>query len=86
LFGPLYTHVDEYVEIMKRLQDDLGEANDVETADKYVRRLAKNGDDPRAAAAGKHLIEWHEDRIADHEPRAARRMQQFLATTPFWRQ
>ncbi len=88
LYGSLYVpdRVEEFVTEMKRLQDDLGDANDVETAKELIKRLVKKADNDATAIAdaGRNLIKFHEDRVEKHENRMERHLERLLASVPFW--
>jgi inorganic triphosphatase YgiF len=74
--------VSRFTKQVKRLQDDLGEANDVAVARDIVAELASPGSS--GALAGATIIEWHEHRLAAHEPRLHQHLNELLAAAPFW--
>jgi len=79
--------VEVFITEMKRLQDDLGDANDVETAKQLVKRMVKKADDGVAAAVaevGRNLIKFHQERVEKHEDRMERHLERLLASPPFW--
>ena len=89
LYGSLYVpdRVEVFITEMKRLQDDLGDANDVETAKQLVKRMVKKADDGVAAAVaevGRNLIKFHQERVEKHEDRMERHLERLLASPPFW--
>ena len=69
---------------LKRLQDDLGEANDVRVAQDIVAELARSGG-PTIAHAGKIVLDWHKRRLAGREPKTREHLRRLLAAEPFWR-
>lgn len=88
LFAPLYARPEakQFIHRLKRLQDDLGAANDVRVARDIIETLAEPG--PRAAGiahAGKHVIAWHKHRVKKNEPQLRERLDKLLAAEPFWR-
>ena len=48
----------------------------------HARGLA--ADEVALATAGRHLLDWHERRLAKTEPKTQRHLQQLLDTEPFW--
>jgi triphosphatase len=77
--------VRRFTQRLKRLQDDLGEANDLRVGRAIVAELTRS---KRAGGAiadvGKIMLAWHEDRLARREPRLRRHLDRLLETTPFW--
>ncbi len=70
---------------LKRLQDDLGDANDVRVGHDIVAELAKpKGGAGAIAEAGKIVLDWHERRLAGREPRLRKHLARLLAAKPFW--
>lgn len=77
--------VRQYTRRLKRLQDDLGEANDVRVARDIIAELARRQRSSRAIAkAGASVLDWHEQRLAGHEPRLRKHLDRLLAAEPFW--
>jgi triphosphatase len=78
--------VDRFVKQVKRLQDDLGKANDVRVGHDIVAALARpaarNG---AIAAAGRRMLDWHERRLARGEPKLRKHLGRLFETEPFWR-
>jgi CHAD domain-containing protein len=75
--------VRPFVRRLKQLQDDLGEISDVRVAHHIVAELS--GPDTEAIVeAGKRLVEWHEEGLADHEPSLRGRLHELLQMEPFW--
>ena len=76
----------QFISRLKRLQDDLGAANDVQVGRDIAKSLAAPG--PRSigvAHAGKRLIAWHRHRIKKNEPQVRGHLDALLAAEPFWR-
>jgi len=88
LFAPLYDAAEakDFIQRLKRLQDDLGDANDVRVGREIVGSLAPHGHRSTGIAhAGKRLIAWHKRRIAKNEPHLRRHLDELLIAEPFWR-
>ncbi len=84
----LYPHcdVERFTKRLKRLQDDLGDANDVRVGRGLVAELADPADDGGAiAAAGNHVLDWHEHRLARHERKLRKHLDQLRDAEPFWK-
>jgi inorganic triphosphatase YgiF len=86
LFGSLFDQheLQKFNRRLKRLQDDLGHANDVSVARELLRRLSRNAQ-PGVASTGARLIEWHERALAKGELKLKERLQQLNEAAPFWR-
>jgi CHAD domain-containing protein len=87
LLAVLYDPVESkrFIQRLKRLQDDLGDINDVHVGREIVVGLAEPGaPETGIALAGRRMFAWHARRLADNEPRLRRRLQQLLETKPFW--
>lgn len=87
LLGSLYepTAVRQFVQGLKRLQDDLGDANDVNVAHDIVARLVPAGGRVTGIAHAAHrMLDWHRRRIAKREPQTRRHLEDLLAAQPFW--
>ncbi|HXC26991.1 MAG TPA: CYTH and CHAD domain-containing protein [Stellaceae bacterium] len=87
LFAPLYgaPEAKQFIQLLKRLQDDLGDANDVRVGREIVKGLTPHGHRSTGIAhAGKRLIAWHKRRIATNEPQLRRHLDELLAAEPFW--
>lgn len=87
LFAPLYARPEtrQFIHRLKKLQDDLGAANDVRVGRAIVEGLA--GPDRRTtgiAHAGKRLIAWHKHRIKKNEPQVREYLDGLLAAELFW--
>jgi triphosphatase len=73
-----------YLKLASALQDRLGIANDVETAERLVQDLGADSDATLAQAAGK-LLGWHRRGLADADHGIRREWRDFRAARPFWR-
>ena len=87
LLADLYDlqEVGRFIRRLKRLQDDLGYINDVQTAHEIVTELT----DPTAlgtgvAYAGHRILAWHKRRLSDNEPQLRRHVRQLRQAKPFW--
>ncbi|MGE5270002.1 MAG: CHAD domain-containing protein [Thiohalocapsa sp.] len=89
--------VERFLKRVKRLQDDLGDANDVRVGHDIVVDLAKNtaGNTPgnapgnaicdtAIAAAGEAVLHWHERRLAQRGRQLRKHLDRLLAAEPFW--
>jgi inorganic triphosphatase YgiF len=71
---------------LKRLQDDLGDANDVRVGRDIVADLAGRSERSAAIAdAGNALLEWHERRLAERERKLKKHFDRLLDAEPFWK-
>jgi triphosphatase len=72
---------------LKRLQDDLGYANDVRVGHSLVAELAADGAaaSAAAAAAGALVLAWHERRIEGREERLREHLRRLNKAKPLWR-
>jgi inorganic triphosphatase YgiF len=90
LFAGLYatTPAGQFATRLKRLQDDLGAANDVHVGGTLVAELArgakKRGDE--IAAAGKKVLAWHERRLRTHRKKVGTQLKRLGDDKPFWRE
>ncbi len=88
LFGSLFDEDDlrKFVGRLKRLQDDLGYANDVRVAHDFVTELFAQID-PRgpAARAWIGVLEWHDQVLARGERKLRKHLDRLNRATPFWR-
>jgi triphosphatase len=80
LFDP--DDVKRFGRRLKRLQDDLGYANDVRVARDILPDLAKGAPCWRA---GIGVVEWHEKRLAKGERKLRERLRRLNRAAPFWR-
>jgi inorganic triphosphatase YgiF len=77
----------KYVKRLKRLQDDLGYANDVRVARGLLTDLLGEGDPPGPAAqAGTRLIDWHQAVLDKRERKLRRHLRRLNRAHPFWRE
>ena len=86
LFAPLYSLAEAKVFIhrLKRLQDDLGDANDVRVARDIVDSLAPGRRSTGIVHAGHRMLAWHKHRLAKTEPQLRQHLDELLAAAPFW--
>jgi triphosphatase len=87
LLSSLYDEpaVDKFTARLKRLQDDLGDANDVRAAHDIIAELARDKDGPAIARAGKIVLAWHEHRLLANQPKTREHLRRLIAAEPFWR-
>ena len=86
--GGLYdaAAVRTFTEPLRRLQDDLGHANDVHVGHQIVASLASEGKSAeKLAEAGHRVLAWHHRRLVKRAPKTAKHLEQLLSTEPFWR-
>lgn len=88
LLGGLYDEaaVRAFTEPLRRLQDDLGHANDVHVGHQIVAALASEGKSAaKLAEAGHRVLEWHHRQLVKREPKTANYLERLLTAEPFWR-
>lgn len=88
LLAALYdgADVEGFGKRLKRLQDDLGDANDLRVAHHIVAELAGDGEEAgEIAAAGAAVLRWHEERLVQRQPKLHARLDALLKAEPFWR-
>jgi triphosphatase len=88
LLGGLYdaAAVRAFTEPLRRLQDDLGDANDVHVGVRIVASLAAYGKaGGRIAEAGQKLLEWHRHKLAKREGKTPKHLDRLVVADPFWR-
>lgn len=88
LLGGLYDsgEVEGFVRRLKRLQDDLGEANDLRVARDIVAELAWPARNNAAAlAAAAAVLNWHQRRLAGREAQLRQHLARLLDAPSFWR-
>ena len=88
LLGGLYEAavVRHFTEPLRRLQDDLGHANDLEVAQQIVAGFAGYGKaGGRIAEAGQRVLDWHRHRLAKREGKTRKHLDRLLVAEPFWR-
>lgn len=73
-----------YLKLLNRLQDDLGNANDVRVGHAIVAELARCRSDRAISATGEAVLRWHEVRLKKQEPKTQRRLDRLLDAGPFW--
>jgi inorganic triphosphatase YgiF len=86
--GSLYAEkaVVRFTKRLKRLQDDLGDANDLRVARGIVASLARyNDDSAMIAEAGAGVVDWHERRLAGRDRRLRKDLDRLIAAKPFWK-
>jgi triphosphatase len=87
LFGSLFdeSELQSFVRTLKRLQDDLGYANDVRVAHEFIVDLFAQTA-PRSAAghAWVTMLEWHDLALAAGERKLRRHVRRLKDATPFW--
>jgi CHAD domain-containing protein len=71
-----------FVKRLKRLQDDLGYANDVRVARDLLPELSRGAVSWRA---GVGVLEWHEKGLVKRERKLRKRLRGLNRTAPFWR-
>lgn len=77
--------VERFAERLKRLQDDLGDANDVRVGRDIVADLAKRSAHGAAvAAAGNAVLDWRERHLARRERKLKQQLDRLLDAVPFW--
>ena len=77
---------DAFIRRVKRLQDDLGQANDLCVGHDILAGLfPAAASDDRPAEIGKQLLDRHESRLAKREPTLRKHLHQLFETEPFWR-
>ena len=87
LLGSLFDQDDlqEFMKRLKRLQDDLGYANDVRVAHQILPELCAGARRGPVARAGARLLKWHERVLAKSERKLRKSLDQLNRTVPFWR-
>jgi inorganic triphosphatase YgiF len=78
--------VKTFVNLLGRLQDDLGYINDVRTAHELVAEAATHANDNREgiARAGGIVLGWHEHELLGQEPKLRKHVRRLRRTKPFW--
>jgi CHAD domain-containing protein len=77
---------EAFVKGLKRLQDDLGHANDLRVGHEILAELAPPASRAGAIAeAGQRILDWQEERLAKNEPKLRKHLHELFATEPFWR-
>jgi CHAD domain-containing protein len=78
------TEVERFVRRLKRLQDDLGYANDVRVARDILRELSSKASRSVVADAGAELLEYHEQARAKGERKLRKRLDRLRRADRFW--
>jgi triphosphatase len=78
------TEVEGFVRRLKRLQDDLGYANDVRVARDIVRELSRQAPGAVLADAGARLLDYHEQAQAKGERKLRKRLDRLKRADRFW--
>ena len=87
LLATLYDHdaAKLFIQRLKRLQDDLGDANDVQVGAEIVASLAPPERRLTGIAhAGRRMLDWHEHRLAKNEHELRRHLDELLTAPRFW--
>jgi inorganic triphosphatase YgiF len=85
LFAGLYDgdEAKRFIHGLKRLQDKLGEANDLQTGRKLVAELTPSR--RRAVAqVGERMLSWHARRVAKAEPKLRDHLHELFDAPRFW--
>jgi len=88
LLGSLFDRDDlqRFVRRLKRLQDDLGYANDVRVAHDILPELSAGAERGCVACAGARLLKWHQKALAKGQRKLRKRLCRLNRATPFWRE
>jgi triphosphatase len=74
-----------FVKSLKRLQDDLGYANDIRVAHEFVPELfAQTEPGTRAIHAWMDVLQWHDQVLAGRERTLRKHLRALKHATPFW--
>jgi triphosphatase len=86
LLGNLYDPAENrrFVQRLKRLQDDLGDANDVRVGRAIVASLPHRGSASGTVHAGRRILSWHKRRLDHDEHRLRQHLDELLNAEPFW--
>jgi CHAD domain-containing protein len=78
--------VKTFVNLLGRLQDDLGYINDVRTAHELAAEAARHANDNREgiARAGGIVLGWHKHELLGQEPTVRKHVRQLRRPKPFW--
>jgi triphosphatase len=75
-----------FTRLLKRLQDDLGDANDLRVGHAIVAELDGPGSIANGLAhAGEAMLAWHEDRLAARERKLRKHLDRLGDAEPFWK-
>jgi triphosphatase len=88
LLGSLFDEDDlqKFMKRLKRLQDDLGYANDVRVARDILPELCARARRSPMARAGARLLGWHEQALAKGARKLRKRLNRLNRAVPFWRE
>jgi len=88
LLGSLFDQDDlrAFTKRLRRVQDDLGYANDVRVAHGILTELCEGVRRGRVARAGARLIDCHERALAKTQRKLGRRIDRLHHAVPFWRE
>lgn len=87
LLGSLYDPAEtrQFVQRLKRLQDDLGDINDVRAGRSIVASMIRPGVRSTGIAhAGHRLLAWHKQRLGRNEHRLRHHLKELLHAPRFW--
>jgi inorganic triphosphatase YgiF len=86
LLGSLYDpgKTRQFVQRLKRLQDELGDTNDVRVGRGIITGLARPGSRSRVARAGRRVLAWHRRRLGRNEHRLRQHLSELRNTDRFW--
>jgi triphosphatase len=76
--------VQGFVKRLKRLQDDLGYANDVRVARDIVRELSREAPEAAVADAGARLLDYHDQAKSRGERKLRKRLDRLKQADRFW--
>jgi inorganic triphosphatase YgiF len=84
--GGLYEtdRVEEFLGVLKPLQDELGQANDVRVGNELMASLQISDDAAALSRAGGIVLGWHDRSLSDHDPRLRKRVRRLRSMRPFW--
>jgi inorganic triphosphatase YgiF len=88
LLSSLYdaTKARQFIHRLKRLQDDLGDANDVRAGREIITALADNGrHSGEIRRAGRRVLAWRQRHLAKHEDDVRRHLAALFKAERFWR-
>ena len=88
LLVSLFEHdeLHAFVTRLKRLQDELGYANDLYVAHDLLPELSDRATARNvAASAGARVLEWHEKGLAKSDRKLRKRLRRLNRAAPFWR-
>jgi inorganic triphosphatase YgiF len=88
LLGSLYDRDDlrRYTKRLKRVQEDLGHANDLRVAYGLAVELSRHAEPPEPVVdAAAQLLAWHERALALGERKLRRQLRRLNRAEPFWR-